>query len=102
MRTFAIAVAAAILATPAAQAQGVGVDNMADIEAIRQATPSCNEHPDAPWIGRVSGNTTDAFDNNIPVSFVGCFYDKATCERWKGRASNIITTTIIQYSCKRR
>lgn len=96
----AVATLASVLAAPAALAQGV--DSWAQIQAMRDATPSCNANPDAPWIGRVSGNTQDAFDISRPVSFVGCFYDQATCERWKGQTSSIITTTIIQYSCKPR
>ncbi len=99
--TVALTVAATLLAAaPSAIAQGI--DSNYDIQRIRDATPSCDANPDARWIGRVSGNTTDILDNSRPVSFVGCFDDQATCELWKGRASSIITSTIIQYSCRQR
>ncbi|WP_157961638.1 hypothetical protein [Acuticoccus kandeliae] len=95
----ALALVAGLLAAEPAVAQ---VDSQQDINDIRNATPSCEANPQAPWIGRVAGNTQGILDQSIPVSFVGCFNDQATCERWKGRASRIITTTLTQYSCKPR
>jgi hypothetical protein len=101
MKTALAALLAGMLLAPAS-GRAEGVDNMADIQRIRDATPSCKAHPNARYIGRVSGNTQDAFDQNIPVSFVGCFDDLGTCELWKQRTSSIITGTIIQYSCRPR
>ncbi len=95
----ALALLAAGLAAPAAAQP---IDTQQDINDIRNATPRCADHPDWPWVGRVSGNTQGILDQTIPVSFVGCFPDERSCERWKGQASRIITTTIIQYSCTRR
>lgn len=88
-----------LVAAPPAGAQ---IDTYGDVAAIRNNTPRCAEHPDAPWIGRVAGNTEGMLDQSLPVSFVGCFPDKESCERWKMEASRIITTTFTQYSCKPR
>ncbi|MCF3935119.1 hypothetical protein L1787_17105 [Acuticoccus sp. M5D2P5] len=78
------------------------IDTMQDINNIRNNTPSCRDNPQAPWIGRVAGNTQGILDQSIPVSFVGCFPDQASCERWMGPASKIITSTLTQYSCRPR
>lgn len=78
------------------------IDSYRDIDQIREATPSCEQHRSAPIVGRVSGNTTGILDQVLRVSFVGCFNSMRVCERWRGQASRIIDSTIIQYSCTRR
>ena len=92
----------ALLVVAASQAAVAQVDTFNDINNIRKATPSCQANPSSPIRGRVSGNTTGPLDENIPVSFVGCFKTMRECERWRGQASRIIDSTIIQYSCAPR
>lgn len=102
MRPF-IALAALCLAPLAGQQAHAQIDRFGDIQELRDQTPSCASRPDAPIIGRVSGTASGAISGReFPVSFVGCFYDMATCERWKGRTSRPITSTLIQYSCRPR
>lgn len=97
-RILATAALAALL--PAAASAQIGGPHQR--QRVYAETPRCEDHPDYPIIGRVSGGTEDLLDRTIPVSFVGCFPNAATCEAWKGRTSAIITTTIIQYSCRPR
>ena len=100
MKTFAFAALAAALALPGVASAQIGGPQQ--IQEIRDAAPSCSANPQFPYIGRVSGGTENLLDRTMPVSFVGCFPDLNSCEAWKGAASGIITTTIIQYSCKQR
>jgi hypothetical protein len=97
-KLLALAALVALLPAPA----GAQIGGPVQRQAIYDQTPSCAANPGFPVIGRVSGGTEDIDDRTIPVSFVGCFPDMPTCERWKGMASSIITTTIIQYSCRPR
>ncbi|WP_018697783.1 hypothetical protein [Amorphus coralli] len=104
MTTLKIAAgAAAALGFLVAGAPGASANTQYEITQIQKATPSCRAHPDAPWIGRVSGSVEDdVTDFIIPVSFVGCFDSQPGCERWKEKTSGFITGPIIQYSCKPR
>lgn len=90
-----------VVATPQAMARGFSFN---EINRIRAETPDCRAYPDFPWIGRVSGNVQDDLidGRTWPVSFVGCFPTQAECEYWKGRASSVIDSTIIQYDCRPR
>ena len=90
---------ATALAAPAAAQEAL---SPYDINRLRESAPDCRSHPDYPWIGRVSGGVENLMGGTVPVSFVGCFPEKAECERWKTRTSGVIITTIIQYSCTRR
>lgn len=99
MKTMIAAAALVALLPVVASAQ---IGGPVQRQAIYDATPSCSANPQFPIIGRVSGGTEDFLDRTIPVSFVGCFPDVGSCELWKGRTSAIITTTIIQYSCRPR
>ncbi|MEO1104904.1 MAG: hypothetical protein ROR55_13765 [Devosia sp.] len=100
LRTLALCAAlSAVLWVPVALAQSDGIFS---VNRIRNATPKCADHPQYEWVGRVSGSTDSLLDRPMPVSFVGCFPTERECERWLGQASSIITTTLIQYSCKPR
>ena len=92
----------AMVVVAASQTATAQVDTFNDINNIRKATPPCQANPNSPIRGRVSGNTTGALDQTIPVSFVGCFKTMRECDRWRGQASRIIDSTIIQYSCEPR
>ena len=92
----------ALLVVGASQTATAQVDSYRDINDIRKATPSCQDNPRSPIRGRVSGNTTGPLDDSIRVSFVGCFKTMGECERWRGQASSIIDSTIVQYSCAPR
>ncbi|WP_146619973.1 hypothetical protein [Acuticoccus sediminis] len=74
----------------------------ADLTRIRDSAPNCDEHPNFPWIGRVAGNAEGIAGNSMPVSFVGCFPDESECEAWKMRTSSVVTSTLVQYSCRQR
>lgn len=101
MKTIAgVAIATALALVPATLSAQILTPQRR--QAIIDSAPSCSEHPDYPFIGRVSGGADDILDRKIPVSFVGCFPDFASCEKWKGATSGIITTTLIQFSCKPR
>lgn len=104
MRTMTIAAgAAAALGWLAVGVPTAGANTQYEITQIQKATPSCRAHPQAGWIGRVSGSVEDDMtDDIIPVSFVGCFDSQAVCERWKEKTSGFITGPIIQYSCAPR
>ena len=99
-RRVALALAAGLMIWGPAAAQEAL--SPADIQRIRDSAPDCRSHPDYPWIGRVSGDSEGIAGNTIPVSFVGCFPNEGECETWKTRTSSVITTTIIQYSCRKR
>ncbi len=97
-RRIAAAVLAAALALPAAAIAQEG-----DVNAFREATPSCDANPTLPWIGRVSGESDeDPTDNDEPVSFVGCFATEEECNAWRERGSGLIDDRIVQNSCERR
>lgn len=88
-----------MLATPPAVA--AGIDNVADLKRIRDMTPSCRSHPNAKWIGKVHGETQDAFDITYREYFEGCFDDEKSCERWKAKAGSVFIM-LWRYSCKPR
>jgi hypothetical protein len=97
-RRIAAAILAAALALPAAALAQEG-----DVNAFREASPSCDANPTLPWIGRVSGESDeDPTDNVEPVSFVGCFATEAECNAWRERGSGLIDDRIVQNSCERR
>jgi hypothetical protein len=101
MSTAAIGLLA--LGTLALGTMAAGANTLYDITEIKKGTPSCEAHPTAPWIGRVSGSVQDDMtDEIVPVSFVGCFDSQAVCEAWKEKTSGFITGPIIQYSCEHR
>lgn len=97
-RRIAAAVLAATLALP-----GVALAQEGDVNAFREASPSCDANPTLPWIGRVSGESDeDPTDNVEPVSFVGCFATEEECNAWRERGSGLIDDRIVQNSCERR
>ena len=97
-RRIAAAILAAALALP-----GVALAQEGDVNAFREATPSCDANPTLPWIGRVSGESDEDPTNNVePVSFVGCFATEAECNAWRERGSGLIDDRIVQNSCERR
>lgn len=101
MTTAAIGLAA--LGGVAAATMPAGAATLYEITEIQKATPSCKAHPQAQWVGRVSGSVEDDMtDDIIPVSFVGCFDTQAVCETWKEKTSGFITGPIIQYNCRQR
>lgn len=83
----------------AAQAQQEGILTVARVDRI---TPKCRDHPDAPWRGRVAGNIEGLWGGYMPVSWVGCFPTRASCEAWRGPVSGIITERITQNVCEPR
>lgn len=93
------ACASLVLSAPPAAAQAEGIFT---INRVNETTPRCADHPTWGWRGRVSGNITNLLDGRTPVSFVGCFPDRASCETWRGRASGAIDGLIIQNSCRPR
>lgn len=96
----ALILAAVALAIPApGKAQ---LDTPADVARLQAMTPSCADHPDAPWVGRVVGSYDSVFDRTEMVSLVGCFRTKAECDGWKGRVSGWITGPLIRYDCTPR
>ncbi|WP_420392905.1 hypothetical protein [Acuticoccus sp.] len=101
MRLIGVAVSA-LLAMPLATPTSAQFGTPAEVARIRDAAPSCKANPELPYIGRVSGGTRGHTDWTRPVSFVGCFATLRGCEAWKGRASAIISTPLVQYSCSRR
>tara|TARA_R110002020_G_scaffold15611_22_gene55784 strand:+ start:2259 stop:2573 length:315 start_codon:yes stop_codon:yes gene_type:complete len=101
MTTAAIGLVA--LSALAAGSMPAGANTLYEITEIKKATPSCHAHPQAPWVGRVSGSVQDDMtDEIVPVSFVGCFDTQPVCEAWKEKTSGFITGPIIQYECTRR
>jgi hypothetical protein len=96
-RSLAAAVLAAVLALPAA---GFAQE---DVNAFREASPSCDANPTLPWIGRVSGESDEnPTDNTEPVSFVGCFATEAECNAWRERGSGLIDDRIVENLCEKR
>lgn len=102
MKTLLMAVTALAFAAAGTMPASAQYGSRMKIQQVFDSTPSCSEHPSAPWIGRVSGGTENLMGGTRTISFVGCFATQAKCERWKGQTSGIILTTIIQYSCKPR
>lgn len=94
----ALAVLAAVGMEPA-HAQQEGILTVARVNRI---TPACRDHPGAPWIGRVAGNIEGLVDGYIPVSWVGCFPTRESCEAWRTHVSGILTERITQNSCRPR
>ena len=96
-RIAAVALALSLAMPVAAVAQAP------DIDAFREATPSCDANPSLPWIGRVSGESDDDPTNAVePLSFVGCFATEAECNAWRERGSGLIDDRIVQNSCEKR
>jgi hypothetical protein len=102
-RRIAAAVLAAALALPAGAVLPVAALAQEDVNAFREASPSCDANPTLPWIGRVSGESDeDPTDNTEPVSFVGCFATKAECDAWRERGSGLIDDRIVENVCEQR
>jgi len=99
--TLSRSLAALVLAT--ALALPVAVAAQEDINAFREASPSCDANPTLPWQGRVSGESDeDPTDNTEPVSFVGCFATEAECNAWRERGSGLIDDRIVENICEKR
>jgi hypothetical protein len=95
-RISAVLLAAALELPSAAFAQE-------DVNAFREASPSCEANPTLPWQGRVSGESDEnPTDNTEPVSFVGCFATEAECNAWRERGSGLIDDRIVENVCEKR
>lgn len=72
------------------------------VATVEKTAPACDGHPDRHWVGRVEGAIRGRADGVEPVSFVGCFADRHSCEVWKGEAGGLVTGVLFQYSCEPR
>jgi hypothetical protein len=94
-----VLLAAALLATaPPATAQGINTQFL--IGRIDRVTPKCRDHPNAPWVGRVSGVITGVPTRG--VSFQGCFDTRRECEAWRRLVSGQVSGRLTQNRCERR
>lgn len=94
-----VALAVCLCLAPAA----VQASSLQEAMRIQNNVPLCNEHPDYPWQGRVSGNAIDrGSDRALPVSFVGCFPTRKECEAWLGPAMGFVTGRLIYAKCTER
>jgi len=96
-------VAGAALAGVALLALGACSEGPSDfqIAEVQAATPSCEDRPDAPFIGRVSGQQ-DLMPGQRPVSYVGCFKTMAGCQAWNNAVVGTITGRVIYNECRPR
>lgn len=97
---YAVALAAAVVLIAGTRPAPAQLDPQL-IAEIRANTPSCRDHPDAPWIGRLAGNYDDLLDRTRMISFVGCFPDRARCVAWLERSSGRMPEITV-YECRPR
>jgi hypothetical protein len=93
-------VAVLLAISPAGPASAQGIETPFFITRIEGVTPQCRDHPDAPFVGRVSGWMSGG--PNRSVSFVGCFPSAPECESWRLFVSGQILGHLIQNRCEVR
>ena len=96
----AMAVATVTTAQPVAPVLAQGVETQIRFSRVYSITPQCNEHPNAPVIGRVSGSSAERKSRGL--SFVGCFETFQECEDWRAFASSNVAGRFIQNRCEQR
>lgn len=95
-----VALLAGALVLSAAPVNAQGINTQFVISDVQRITPQCRDHPNAPVVGRVSGQL-----GGVPargVVFVGCFESFAECERWRRPVSGLISGWIRSNSCEPR
>lgn len=71
--------------------------------AFEAASPSCEAHPDARWIGHLAGTSRRNVRNHRQsVSFEGCFPTREDCVKWLQRGSGLIDGTVRLSTCTER
>lgn len=95
-------VVGALAAIVPLSAQAGGRSAPLTVAQVDRMTPVCDGHPERHWIGSVVGAIDARNGGGVPVSFVGCFTDRHSCEVWKQEAGGLVNGFLTQYSCDPR
>lgn len=96
----ALLAGAIVAAAPALPAAANNLEALVLRQKIFRLTPQCRDFPQYPVVGRVVGFV--GYRPPANVSFVGCFPDYRSCQRWVGPVSGEITGRLIRADCAPR